>query len=65
MLASGLVEIPLTATHAMRAAALPNLHRDPIDRFIVATALDGHSLITADRQILRWQGPLESIPASA
>lgn len=65
LLAAGLVELPLTGEVAVRAAALPDLHRDPVDRFIVATALDGHSLITADRRILNWPGPLDRVPASA
>ena len=64
LLEGGLVELPLTGDHAVRAAGLPDLHGDPVDRFIVATALDGHSLITADRRILGWPGSLDRIPAS-
>lgn len=64
-LADGLVEIPLTGEMAVRAAKLPNLHPDPADRFIVAAALDGHRLLTADRLILDWPGDLERIRADA
>lgn len=43
---------------------LENLHRDPADRFIVATAIDRNTpLVTADRLILDWVGTLERIPA--
>ena len=65
LLADGLVEIPLTGEMAVRAAKLPNLHSDPADRFIVAAALDGHRLLTADRLILDWPGDLERIRADA
>lgn len=65
LLAEGLVELPVTGEIAVRAAALPDFHRDPADRFIVASALDGHSLITADRRILDWPGQLDRFPASA
>ena len=65
LMADGLVEIPLTGEMAVRAAKLPNLHSDPADRFIVAAALDGHRLLTADRLILDWPGDLERIRADA
>lgn len=65
LLAEGLVELPLTGEMAVRAAKLPNLHSDPIDRFIVAAALDGHRLLTADGPILDWPGDLERIRADA
>jgi PIN domain nuclease of toxin-antitoxin system len=34
----GVVEIPITGSIALDSAALPDLHRDPADRVIVATA---------------------------
>lgn len=54
----GVVELPLLGSIAITAAAL-DLHPDPADRFIVATAL-AHTatLVTADEKILGWQGPL-------
>jgi len=63
LLADGLVEIPLTGDIGIRAAALANFHGDPADRMIVATALAGHRLVTSDRQILAWDGPLDRINA--
>ena len=65
LLADGLVELPLTGEMAVRAAKSPNLHSDPADRFIVAVALDGHPLLTADRLILDWPGDLDRIRADA
>ena len=53
LLDQGLVEIAVDGRIAARAGLLPNMHGDPADRLIVATALvDGHQLVTADRLIL-------------
>ena len=63
LLNEGLVEIPLDGGIGLRAARLVNFHGDPADRMIVATALSGHQLLTTDRQILDWDGPLQRINA--
>ena len=55
---NGLVEIPVDGEIGIRSYALPNFHGDPADRIIVATALDGHLLLTADDRILEWRGHL-------
>lgn len=58
-LRAGLAEIPLDGALALAAAELEAFHADPADRFIVATALArGATLVTADRAILDWPGPL-------
>ena len=54
----GLTEFPLDGEVAIRAAGLSDIGADPADRFIVATALAGHLLVTADRRILSWPGSL-------
>lgn len=60
LLGRGVQEIPMDGTIAMHAAALEDFHRDPADRIIVATAvLAGHRLLTRDRKILDWSGPLD------
>lgn len=44
--------VPIDARVALRAAELPDLHKDPADRIIVATALGlGASLVTKDRTL--------------
>ncbi|WP_420623421.1 type II toxin-antitoxin system VapC family toxin [Candidatus Poriferisodalis sp.] len=63
-IAEGLIELPLHGEEALRAVRLGNegFHRDPADRFIVATALvGGHTLVTSDQQILSWPGSLPRI----
>ena len=64
LMRKGLIEIAVTGDIGIRAATLPDFHKDPADRLIVATALaGGHQLVTSDRKILDWSGPLRRIPA--
>ena len=63
LLANYLTEIPVNGDIGIRANNLPNFHPDPADRIIVATALEGHRLITADDLILRWSGNLDRLDA--
>ncbi|MDE0029268.1 MAG: type II toxin-antitoxin system VapC family toxin [Deltaproteobacteria bacterium] len=63
LLDQGIVEIAVNGSIAVRAIGLPEFHADPADRMIVATALEGHRLVTADRRILGWSGPLSRIRA--
>ncbi len=65
LLDQGLVELPVDGSTAVRAGLLPTMHGDPADRIIVATALvGGHQLVTADRLILAWSGPLRRLDAT-
>lgn len=59
----GLAELPVTGLVGIRAAELADLHADPADRIIVATALEGHRLVTADDRILNWSGQLSTLDA--
>ncbi len=64
LLRSGVIEVPLDGRIAIAATGLPDLHRDPADRFIAATAIIKEArLITADRRLLNWSGPLECLDA--
>ncbi len=64
LLDSGLTEIPVTGEVGLEAVALPDLHPDPVDRIIVASAsLHRATLLTADRRLLDWAGPLRRIDA--
>ena len=64
MLRQGLIELPVDGEIAARAGALQNIHGDPADRLIMATALGGHRLATADQCILDWPGALDRLRAS-
>ena len=63
LLDAGLVEIQVDGAIAARSVALPDFHDDPADRIIIATAQEGHQLITEDRDILNWPGQLNRFPA--
>lgn len=59
LLESGVVEVPLTGDIALLAVGL-DLHPDPADRFIAASAYtNGATLVTADDRLLKWKHPLE------
>ena len=63
LLEQGLIEIPVDGEIGIRANSLQDFHADPADRIIVATALDGHRLVTADERILDWSGDLDRLDA--
>lgn len=64
VLEAGVIELPLDGAIALRGLDLANLHDDPADRFIAATALvHGAALMTADQRLLDWKHPLDRIDA--
>lgn len=57
----GYTELPVNADHALKVQSLPLLHRDPIDRLLLAQArAEGMVLLTADAAIAQYQ---ESVAA--
>ncbi len=59
LLDDGLHEIPVDGIIAVAAGSLDYPRGDPADRLIIATAIiGGHQLVTTDRDILDWSGPL-------
>jgi PIN domain nuclease of toxin-antitoxin system len=52
----GIQEIPVTATLGCQAAQLPNIHNDPFDRIIVATA-QAHGLSVVSKDAVLPQYP--------
>lgn len=65
LIASGIIEIPITGAIGIQAGDLEDLHGDPADRIIMATAIQLEaSLLTADRAMLEWSGDLVRLDAS-
>lgn len=62
-LAQGVVEIAVDGEIGVHAVGLADFHADPADRIIVATALRGHLLATADGDILDWTGNVRRLDA--
>ncbi len=51
----GMKELPLDNAIMLRASALPEIHKDPADRFIIATALLNDCVVaTGDRRFLEY-----------
>lgn len=64
LLGAGLLEIPLDGRVALVAAGLTDLHRDPADRFIAASAgVRNATLVTADEKLLAWNADLPRLDA--
>ena len=52
---SGFAELPISSQHAVTAARLPMIHRDPFDRMLVAQARDENlTLVTRDQRCQRY-----------
>jgi PIN domain nuclease of toxin-antitoxin system len=48
--------LPLTVDHVLEERALPQVHRDPFDRMLVAQAVtEGLTIVTADRVLADFQ----------
>lgn len=62
LLDNGYVELPITSEHAVSVAALPDLHRDPFARLLVAQATcEGITLVTADAVVGQYAGPIRRV----
>jgi len=62
LLDNGYVELPITSEHAVSATALPELHRDPFDRLLLAQATcEGIMLVTADAIVGQYLGPIRRV----
>jgi PIN domain nuclease of toxin-antitoxin system len=57
--AANFVELPVTGAHYEASVALPEIHRDPFDRLIVAQALsEGLVLVTRDKLLGAYNVPM-------
>lgn len=57
---NGLVELPITMSHATTLQELPLHHRDPFDRLLIAQAMaEGIPLLSADKQLAAY--PIECL----
>ena len=60
--ASGFIELPISATHSILAANLPEHHRDPFDRMLIAQAMsEPLKLLTADGLLRQYSELVEVI----
>lgn len=59
---NGYVELPITSEHAVATDGLPDIHRDPFDRILIAQAtVEGVLLLTVDEVVTRYPGPVRRV----
>ena len=59
LLDNGYTHLPVAAEHAVAVSSLPNRHKDPFDRILIAQAItEGITLITADPVVASYPGPI-------
>jgi len=52
---NGFEEITINSAHAIGVDALPNIHKDPFDRMLIAqTAVEGITLMTSDSIVAEY-----------
>lgn len=62
LLDNGYVEVPIVSEHAVAVDGLPNIHRDPFDRLLVAQAMvEGVTLLTSDDAVAKYGGQIRLI----
>jgi PIN domain nuclease of toxin-antitoxin system len=59
---AGYTELSISAAHAAATGALPMHHADPFDRLLIAQAChEPLRLLTHDKQLLAYAGPIEFV----
>lgn len=59
---TGFLELPVHATHAVATRQLPDIHKDPFDRLLLAQAIyERWTLLTADAALLQYQSHYHKI----
>ena len=59
---NGYQELAVTSAHAVAVGHLPEIHRDPFDRILMAQAwIEGILLLTADDMLARYPGPIRLV----
>ena len=57
---NGYDELPISGRHAAAIANLPDIHKDPFDRILIAQAqVEDLTLCTSDRIVARYPGNIE------
>ncbi len=58
LLDNGYGEIVIASAHVVAIDSLPDLHKDPFDRLLIAQArVEGVALLTSDNMVLRYGEP--------
>ena len=59
LLEDGFEELPITSSHTLSVGLLPDIHKDPFDRILLAQAItEGISLLTFDDALAKYGAPV-------
>ncbi|MGP9833474.1 type II toxin-antitoxin system VapC family toxin [Marinobacter sp. NSM] len=59
---NGYTELAISSLHTLAVSHLPEIHKDPFDRILIAQAeTEGFLLLTADDLVARYPGPVRRI----
>jgi PIN domain nuclease of toxin-antitoxin system len=62
LLDNGYNELPVSSEHAVAIESLPDLHKDPFDRVLIAQAqVEGILLLTCDAVVAAYPGQIQKI----
>jgi PIN domain nuclease of toxin-antitoxin system len=62
LLDNGYVELAITSAHAVAVELLPQVHKDPFDRILLAQAMvEGITLVTSDPLVARYPGSVRQV----
>jgi len=56
------IELPIRSEHAVIVENLPQIHKDPFDRILIAQAIvEGITLLTSDVHLMKYSGPIQRV----
>lgn len=62
LLDNGYNELPVASEHAVAIDGLPDIHKDPFDRLLIAQSMvEGITLLTAGDVVSQYPGPIRKI----
>ncbi len=62
LLDNGYSELAIFSEHAVAIDTLPDIHKDPFDRLLVAQAMiEGITLLTSDDRVFAYGGPIRKV----
>lgn len=62
LLENGYLELPILSQHVLSISHLPDIHKDPFDRMLVAQAQsEGFMLLTSDERVASYPGPVKLV----
>ena len=62
LLEHGYEELAIRGAHVLAVGSLPDLHKDPFDRMLIAQAgVEGYTLLTSDHQLAQYPGPIRTV----